>query len=145
MNWGKSLIIVFIIFMSGIGYLAYRTTQTNFDLVENDYYKQELSYQQKIDKATEANNLSEQISIVQTKDGIKMQLPVDMKDKKISGEVWFYCAYDKNRDKKFNIETDTALTQFFSNEQITPGNYTVKINWNGDQKSYYSEKHLTIL
>ena len=145
MNWGKSLILVFIIFMSGIGYLAYRTTQTNFDLVENDYYKQELSYQQKIDKANEANKLSEQISIVQTKEGIKMQLPIDMKDKKISGEVWFYCAYDKNRDKKFSIETDSALAQIFSNEQVLPGNYTVKINWSGDQKNYYSEKYLTIL
>ena len=41
MNWGNKLLVAFIVFGLGMGYLAYRSMNTNFELVENDYYKQD--------------------------------------------------------------------------------------------------------
>ena len=37
MNWGNKLLIAFIVFIGGISFLVYRSTQTNFEMVENDY------------------------------------------------------------------------------------------------------------
>jgi hypothetical protein len=144
MNWGNRILIVFIVFAMGIAYLVYRTTQTNFDLVESDYYKKELSFQQQIDRTNEANSLSAQVTVIQNEEGIQLQLPPEMKDKRISGNVWFYCAYDKNRDKRFRLETDSNLIQLFAAGTVLPGNYTVKIDWNDNQKYYYSEKLVTL-
>jgi len=145
MNWGNKILLAFIIFMAGMVYLVYRTTQTNFELVEKDYYKKELNYQQQINSASEANSLSAQVSIIQNQNGLQLQLPPEMKDKKISGKVLFYCAYDKKRDKEFSLEPDSNLAQLFAAGAVLPGNYTVKISWSDNRKNYYSEKLLTVM
>ena len=59
--------------------------------------------------------------------------------------MWFYCAYDAKKDKTFALKTNNAGMQSFQPESITPGNYTVKINWSDEEKKYYAEKSLTVL
>lgn len=145
MNWGNRLLLAFIVFGAGMFFLVYRSVSTRFELVENDYYKQELRYQQVIDGKQEAGNLSASVTVSQTENGIQVQLPEEMKDKKISGEVWFYCAYDERKDRKFNLETDTNAVQSFTPAQVHPGNYTVKIRWADEQNSYYTEKSILVL
>ena len=49
MNWGHKLMIVFIAFAAMMSYLAYRAFKTEFELVDKDYYKNELKYQEVID------------------------------------------------------------------------------------------------
>lgn len=145
MNWGNKLLLVFVVFAAGMAFLVYRSVSTNYELVEKDYYKQELRYQQVIDGTREANSLATGVTLTQSEKGIVLQLPGEMKDKNLSGEVWFYCAYDGKKDKKFSLQADRNAVQSFALELVQPGNYTVKINWKDGQKSYYSEKTLTVL
>lgn len=146
MNWGNKLLLTFIVFASGMGYLIYRSVNTNFELVEKDYYKNELRYQEVIDATNSANALSSQVLLEQTKQGhIILQLPGEMKDKPIAGDVWFYCAYNSGKDKKFELRTDSNGIQSFDTNAINPGNYTVRINWNSDGKKYFTERRLTVL
>lgn len=145
MSWGNKLLLTFIVFAAGMAYLVYRSVSTNFELVEKDYYKKELRYQQVIDGTAAANNLATQVSLQQSEKGIRLQLPAEMKDKKISGEVWFYCPADEKKDKKFILQTDKDAAQSFALEQVEPGSYTVKVNWKDEQRSYYSERSLTVL
>jgi FixH len=145
MNWGNKLLITFIIFGAGIFYLVYRSMHTNFELVDKDYYKSELHYQQVIDGSNRANALLTPVAFEQKEKYILLQLPAEMKNKEITGEVFFYCDYDEKKDKKFMLNTNEEGIQVFQPGIITPGNYTVKINWSNDGKDYYTEKKLTIL
>lgn len=145
MSWGNKLLIAFIVFAGGILYLVYRTTQTNYDLVEKDYYKNELNYQQQIDGSNAANSLSAPVELSQNGQGIRLQLPAEMKGKTVTGDVWFYCAYDKKMDKRFQLKADDNLTQVFASGLVKPGNYTVKINWTDNNRKYYTEKNITVM
>lgn len=145
MNWGNRLLLAFIVFGAGMFYLVYRSVSTRFELVEKDYYKQELRYQQVIDGKQEAGKLATGVSIRQSENGIHLQLPEEMKEKTITGEVWFYCAYDEKKDKKFKLQTDRNAAQSFPAEQVQPGNYTVKIRWADEQTNYYTEKMIQVL
>lgn len=145
MNWGNKLLLTFFVFAAGMGFLVYRSVSTNFELVEKDYYKQELRYQQKIDGMQAANNLTSTINLSQSEKGILLAFPAEMKEKQLTGEVWFYCAYDQKKDKKFNLQTGPDATQSFALDEIEPGSYTVKIVWKDGAKEYYSEKPLTVL
>jgi hypothetical protein len=145
MNWGNKLLLTFIVFGAGMGYLVYRSVSTNYELVEKDYYKQELRYQQVIDGTNRVNQLSSAVKIEQTDAGIILELPQEMKEQDISGNVLFYCAYDKKKDKKFSLQTDNNGVQAFPPTAISPGNYTVKITWSNEGKNYFSEKDLTVL
>jgi hypothetical protein len=145
MNWGNRLLLTFIVFGAGMFYLVYRSVSTNYELVDKDYYKEELHYQQVIDGTNRVNQLSSPVKIKQTDSGITLELPQEMKNKDISGDILFYCAYDKKKDKKFSLQPGSDGVQVFQPTAISPGNYTVKINWSNEGKSYFSEKNLTVL
>ncbi|MBI5856329.1 MAG: FixH family protein [Sphingobacteriales bacterium] len=145
MNWGNKLLLAFIVFAAGMFYLVYRSVNTNYELVEKDYYNKELRYQQVIDGMNRVNQLSNPVKLEQTGRGIILQLPEEMKNKAISGDVWFYCAYDEKKDKKFRLQPDADGMQIFQLSSVLPGNYMVKITWQGDGKDYFTEKKLTIL
>jgi len=70
MNWGNKLFVTFLVFGTGMGYLVYRSVKTNFDLVEKDYYKSELRYQDVIDGTNRVNQLSSSVNLEQTTDGV---------------------------------------------------------------------------
>ncbi|MDX2048387.1 MAG: FixH family protein [Chitinophagaceae bacterium] len=144
MNWGNKLLITFIVFGAGISYLVYRSLNTSFELVEKDYYKNELQYQQVIDGTKRANALASPVKLQKSGDQIVLHLPEEMKNKDILGDVWFYCAYDSRKDRKFTLNTDAEGSQSFHSSSILPGNYTVKIKWNENGKNYYSENNLTV-
>jgi hypothetical protein len=145
MNWGNKILLTFLVFGAGMGFLAYRSIKTNYEMVEPDYYKTELAYQQVIDASNRANNLSSPVLLQQTEKGILLQLPEEMKNKPISGMVYFYCAYNRQKDKKILLLPGTDGTQLFSKEMLPPGNYTVKISWKHNEESYYTEKNLPVL
>ena len=144
MNWGNKLLVTFIVFGTGMSYLVYRSVTTNFELVDKDYYKNELRYQEVIDGTNRANGLSAAVKLEQSGGSIVLQLPAEMKDQLISGTIHFYCAYDGKKDKKFIVSTNADGMQVLDARQITPGNYTVKINWKANGKDYYTEKLITI-
>jgi hypothetical protein len=144
MNWGNKLLVTFIVFGAGMSYLVYRSVTTNFELVDKDYYKNELRYQEVIDGTNRANALSVAVKLEQSGERIVLQLPAEMKDQIISGTLHFYCAYDGKKDKKFIVSTNAEGMQVLDAGQITAGNYTVKINWKANGNDYYTEKLITI-
>ena len=145
MNWGNKLLLTFIVFAGGMFFLVYRSMHTTYELVEKDYYKNELRYQQVIDGSNLANQLSAPVKIEQSGKDITLELPGEMKNKSISGDVWFYCAYDETKDKKFALEISGEGRQVFQTGVIEPGSYTVKITWGTEGKNYFFEKKLMVL
>ncbi len=143
MSWGYKLILVFVVFASMIGYMVFRCFNTNFELVEKEYYKSELKYQDVIDGEIHANALSASPLLKQSGTDVLLQFPNEMKNADISGSVLFYCAYDSKKDKLIKLSPDAGGTQSFVH-LIAPGKYTVKIDWKKAGKNYYNEQKITI-
>ncbi len=145
MNWGNRLLMVFIVFALGMGYLVYRSTHTSFDLVETDYYGTELRYQQEIDASKNANALSKPVSIDQDAGGITIRFPEEMRNKKLEGSILFYCAYNRKSDRTFPVQTDSEGKQIIPSNLLHSGHFFVKINWAEENNKYYMEKKLSVL
>lgn len=144
MNWGYKLFFTFVVFAGLMSFLVYKALHTDFQLVEKEYYKSELRYQEVIDGTNRVNALSSALIVSQDEENILLQMPVEMKNKLVEGSVWFYCAYDAARDKKFELKPAADGTQRITRATITPGNYLVKIQWKLDEKNYYSEKIMKV-
>jgi len=145
MNWGYKLTLVFVVFAIGIFYLVYQSMHINTELVAKEYYKDELKYQQVIDGVKSANELSDKIQISQQNEMIIVQLPAEMKNEKVSGTIWFYCAAEEKKDRHLALEPDADAVQHISRKIFIPGSYTVKFDWHSNNKHYYSEEAFTIL
>ncbi|MCX6317980.1 MAG: FixH family protein [Bacteroidetes bacterium] len=143
MNWGNKLLLTFVVFGAGMTFLVYRSVKTNYELVDKEYYKSELAYQQVIDGSNRANALSE-TTLTQDSNGIILQLPAEMKNKKVSGTIHFYCAYDEKLDKRVELTPSADGQQVFAPGVLQAGTYTVKINWQSEGTGYYTEKNLII-
>lgn len=144
MNWGNRLMFTFIAFALMIGYLVYRAFGTKFDLVEKEYYKSELKYQDVINGTGSANALSTAVQVTQFDSSIVIQMPDEMKKAAVTGKVWFYCAYDSKKDRQFSLKINEDGAQVLRSNEITPGNYIVKIDWAKDGNSFYTEKQISI-
>ena len=145
MNWGNKLLIVFALFAGMMSYMVYRCFNVPVDLVSNEYYKDEIAYQQVIDGTKNANALSTKISIQESQSSISIQLPQEMRSKLIKGKILFYCPSNLENDKKIELSTDLNGKQDIDLKKITKGNYTVKIDWTDNNKLYHTEQPVTIL
>lgn len=139
MSWGNKIVIVFAIFVSGMFLFLYKAFNTKFDLVTKDYYKEELRYQDKIDGIANANKLADLV-IVQDEASVYIQFPKELQAQKITGEIWFYCKTDANKDARFPIKLDENGRQIIAKTSLFKQNFEVKCSWQADGKLYFSEK-----
>jgi FixH protein len=145
MNWGQKLIIVFIVFAGGMIYLAYRCMHVNTELVSKEYYKDELKYQDIIDGTKTANALIGRVELNQQGAVITVQLPAEMRHETVSGNIWFYCAADANRDRHIPLATNEEALQQIDKNVLLPGVYIVKFDWTSNNKHYHTEQPFRVL
>lgn len=145
MNWGNKLIVVFLCFGVSIGFLVYRCMQVQVNLVSNEYYKDELAYQQVINGKIMAGRLSSEVTLIADSEQLVIQLPSEMMSKSIKGDIWFYCPSQLGNDKKTALLIDQSGRQVLPAKFLSRGRYQVKINWESDNISYYTEQPLNII
>ena len=144
MNWGYKLFFTFIVFAILMTWLVYRAFHTDFQLVEKEYYKSELRYQEVIDGTNRVNALSSAVRLTVRNETIILQLPDEMRNLPVEGTIWFYCAYDGEKDKRLELKPDASGKQQIALTALQPGTYTAKIQWKQAGKDYYSERKLTL-
>lgn len=102
MNWGKSIVLSFILFMSFTGYLAYKMATSKVDLVRSNYYQTELEYQKHIDKIK--NSRQFKTNKIMNYSPENEELIISFPHQVKSGEVIFYRSSDNNLDLKIPIK-----------------------------------------
>lgn len=143
MNWGHKIIVVYVLFVAGMGFLVYKASIQNKDLVTEDYYAKELVYQQKIDQSKRAGALSTPVQIKMISNELLIRFPKDFTAKQVKGEVVLYCPSDEKRDmqKFFTVTDDVVGIRVPANYH---GLHYVKINWEVEGVSYYYEQKIMI-
>ncbi len=144
MNWGNRLLVTFVVFAGLMSFLVYKAMHTNFELVEKDYYKNELKFQQVIDGTERANQLGSLVSLSEEEGIVTLEMPDAMKNHRVTGKIWFYCAYDEKKDRHYELSPDNAGIQTFPEYAIAAGTYTVKIDWTEQGLNYHSERKLIV-
>ncbi len=142
MSWGKGIILVFTVFMIGIGVMVYKSMTKNIDLVSNNYYEKELKYQEQINKINNTNRLAQGVKIETNSGAVIITYPGN--SGKVTGEVSFYKPSDAKNDFKINVESGSDLKQIISTEKLTKGLWKVQVNWAMDGQEYFNEEKITI-
>jgi hypothetical protein len=144
LNWGNLLVIVFLTFGGMISYMVYRCMQTPVDLVAREYYKDELNYQQVIDASQRAGRLSGKVDLRQEGTRLALYMPKEMEHMRLTGSIQLYCPSDAGKDRRFVLQTDDAGRQYIGMDQVRPGRYTIRVQWQDRGEQYYVEEPLTI-
>lgn len=142
MSWGNKLLTVFIVFGCMIGFMVYKAVNTPTNLVSNEYYKDELKFQDRINALNNAKKLDD-VQVLQSNGTVSVTLPAAMKGTSITGEAYFYSKTDPGKDKHLILSADSLCTSF--NKTVLPkGNVLLKLSWKSGSKNYYVEKPIDL-
>ena len=143
-NWGTGIVLAFIGFMCFIMYFVVKVNtdkKYDHDLVTEDYYKEELDFQNDINKETNAKNLSENISLTKTENGLLIAFPETFTINNISGKVFLY----RPSNKQLDFETPISLSDhnlLIPDKRLLDGRWNIKVDWQYNGKSYLFKKEI---
>ena len=142
MNWGKSIMLVFILFATFIGVLVTVCIKQDVSLVSPDYYQDELAYQSQIDRL----NNTELLTVKPITRFIDNSLEVRYTNFSSieRGELKLFRPSDLRYDKTFSIHSTGDSIQRFNIDQLPAGMYKTKITWVMDGKEYYVENIINL-
>ena len=142
LNWGQSIALAMLAFMIFILSFVYKTfTNKSYDhhLVSEQYYKDEINYQQEIDAVANAMRLTENVKLVKTDKGLEIIFPEEVKN--ITGTIDFQRPSSTKLDLSLPIKLEVNKV-FISKDQFVEGLYNVKIWWKGNDIQYlFKEKY----
>ena len=141
MNWGKGITVTFIIFAGLVTTMVVISMKQEVGLVATDYYKQEIAYQEQIDRINNYNVLEEKPSV--TVDGrnseVVLKFPKEITDTMLKGEFQLFRPSKMGVDKMYLLQLDDSGVQRVNVANFLKGRWKVKLNWSTNSKQYYHE------
>lgn len=137
MNWGKSIIAAFLFFATFIFVLVYICVKQDMPLVSKDYYKDELNYQQQIQRLNNAEQLVTKptFQIV----GSDLNITFDKLALVENGELQLFRPSDRRFDVKFKIASQLDSVLRLDVTSLPAGMYRAKMQWTMAGKEFYVE------
>ena len=137
-TWGHGIVLAlaaFIIFILSMIFFFSRGWQ-NAEMVSEDYYADELAYQQTIDAKQRADQLTEKPEYYQDRNGIKITFPPSVNNNSAKVRFDLFRTDDQRLDVKKDIKLDAQNAIVIPAKILAPGNYTLKLHWNTGGKDY---------
>lgn len=141
MNWGYKILLVYVVFVSGILFMVFRSSAKKVDMVTADYYAEELKYQQVIDAVRRTGQLVGTTTCVAVGDSLIVTLPAAMNSKTVTGSLLLYCIADEDKDVQQTFSTSQANVHMVLPQQ-NKGLHDVKVSWTMDGQTYYHEQKI---
>ena len=135
MNWGKTITLVILLFMTFILSMVFRAFSRDADLVREDYYENEINFDKNKLSKNNYENLGESISIDKIPAGVQIHYP-SVLNLETKGEISFYRPDQKKYDCTFDVKVDTDNKQILPYDYFKEGYYDIQIEWSSDEKNY---------
>ncbi|MFY0591106.1 FixH family protein [Roseivirga sp.] len=141
MNWGNKIVVAFVGFVGVLFTMVYISLNTNFNLVEEDYYAKELAYEDQIQRIRNHNNLVEKPTFNINRSAFQLELafPDVLVQKVVEGKVIFYRPNTAIYDKELPLKFDENGKFLIDVSSFPIGAWKLKINWADKEKEYYKE------
>ncbi len=143
MNWGYRIFFSFVIFIGIIITMVVISMKQDVNLVAEDYYKQEIAYQDQIERIKRTNALEKQPEVSYNPQTRMVTIDV-FTDGIESGKVHFFRPSDANRDRQLDFPEGGHGKMVVPVEGWLNGLWQVKMQWSVAGSEYYAEKTITL-
>lgn len=141
MNWGYRIVIAFALFITLMVTLVTISMRQNIDLVAEDYYREEIEYQDQIDRLSRTNALEMEPAVIIDRINKKILLNLQQKEFK-SARAVFFRPSDATKDRVISLFEEGATSVSYSGWES--GLWKVKLHWTQAGEEFYIEKKITL-
>lgn len=137
-SWPTGIIIAiasFVIFILSFVYKVTFLPEYDHHLVSEDYYMDELNYQQEIDKQNKGIDLNENVTLKKVDTGLLISFPSEFDYSKITGTINFLRLSNDKIDFSLpiNLSSNEVLIE---DKNLVEGRWDVKIEWTVNDNTY---------
>ncbi len=144
MNWGWRITIFLTLFISFIMYMVIYSFGVSSDLVAEDYYNQEIQYQENIEAQKNALHIAEQVFIKSDNNELNIIFPESFNMNVEKGDVSFYRPNNAKLDKSFDLNLNQNNIQSIDKSMFIKGAYKVTIQFISKGETYLFNKEISI-
>ena len=105
------------------------------DLVTENYYAQELEFENDLKKQKNAQTLEKNVTWQHTEEGLIITFPEDMNPSEITGKVFLY----RPSNKQLDFGSSISLSEhnlLIPDKRLLDGRWNIKVDWQYKGNSY---------
>jgi hypothetical protein len=146
MNWGNSIVLAFILFAAFIFTLVGICVNQEVSLVSENYYQQEIEFDQQIQRLANTNDLKDKpdINYSSSDTTLSIKFPDSILAKDVRGTIQMFRPSDAHLDVAYNLTLDPSGFQKVDLSSLRKGLWTCKFNWIYQGKEYFAEKNIVL-
>jgi hypothetical protein len=144
--WPLGIILTFVIFISGTAFLIVLAATHSTDLVNENYYEQELRFQTHLDGLQRANRLAQPATVIYAAASkhIALTLPPSHANRSIVGNIELYRPSAAGLDRQIEFKPDTSGVQLFDATDMQSGLWKVRVTWTVDGQEFCIDQKINV-
>ena len=146
MNWGTKIALSFVGFALIMLTMVVISMNEDINLVAEDYYLQELAYEDQIDRIKNTNGLQEAPTITHNKESktIEVAFPTVLGPDFLEGEIYLFRPSDSKYDVKAKIQLNEDFEFSMPVANRAKGLWMIKLLWSNGNIEFYDEKKVVL-
>lgn len=130
--------------MAFILYMVAQATMRNVDLEADNYYQQEIQYQDRVDALNNALGMESKFTLTQETENLVVAYPEELRGAALKGNLHFFKPDNSSLDRQVEMSVGQDGKQAVALNNLGKGVYVLKISWAEAGKDYYVEKSINI-
>lgn len=139
LNWGTGIAIFYILFVVSLVFQVFRSRQFDHSLVSDNYYELDLKYQERYNKLRNAHDSKNTIQFDHDKVAKKLSLQFPELEQLPAGKIHFFRPSNSRMDFEIEIQASPRGKMQLPTDQLAPGLWRVKVDWEYKDQAYYQE------
>ena len=142
--WPFGIIAAFVLFFAGMATVVVIAATHREHLVNDNYYEQELKFQNQIDGGSRAKKSGASIVYDSASDSVVITLPAAQLAQKFSGTIELYRPAEPKLDREFLLEPKADGTQRLNVSKLAAGLWLVRVKWVAGGENYFLEQKINL-
>lgn len=145
-NWGTGIVIAFGLFITFILYFVFKVQgdmKYDHEMVTEEYYKKEIGFQEQINKAQNAYDLTDKVTILTKSEGLLISFPKGFDYNKIKGKVSLYRPSNQKLDFDIPISLSSS-NLLIPKTKLVGGRWDITIDWEYQGKGYLNKEKVNL-
>lgn len=140
LSWGQAIFIVLTAFVAMMVYFMIRAAGNQEELVAQDYYAQELRYQERIDRMDRAASWGAPVDLSVIEGELMVTFPDTLRGRSIEAELHLLKPSDSRADLRLPFTLMDTLVFRISTADLMKGAYRAAVDWTVDGVEHRTEQ-----